>query len=131
MYSAGAVNRGAQLENAVYLELRRRYGRLSESVVTWFKTPSGSEVDFAIDDPVRGGPPRLIQVCTGFDAPSTRQREVDALAEAMRTVGATTGTIVTLTDEGRIEVDAGTIRVVPAREWFFRADVMELDGVRT
>jgi uncharacterized protein len=131
MYSAGAVNRGAQLENAVYLELRRRYGRLSESAVTWFKTPSGSEVDFAIDDPVRGGPPRLVQVCTGFDAPSTRQREVDALAEAMRTVGATTGTIVTLTDEGSIEVDAGTIRVVPAREWFFRADVMELDGRRS
>ncbi|MEZ6036354.1 MAG: ATP-binding protein [Planctomycetota bacterium] len=125
MYSAGAVNRGAQLENAVYLELRRRFGRLAESVITWVKTPSGAEVDFAVDDPVRGGPPRLIQVCSAFDAPSTRQREVDALAEAMHSVGASTGTIVTLMDEGTIEVDAGTIRVVPAREWFFRAEAWD------
>ncbi|HEX5054736.1 MAG TPA: ATP-binding protein [Planctomycetota bacterium] len=123
MYGAGATNRGAQLENAVYLELRRRYGRLSESVITWVKTPSGAEVDFAIDDPVRVGAPRLVQVCSTFDAPATRRREVSALSEAMQELGSSSGTIVTLTDEGSLEVDAGTIRIVPAREWFFRSDV--------
>ncbi len=33
-----------------YLELRHRYGRLAEGVITWVKTSSGKEVDFAIDD---------------------------------------------------------------------------------
>ncbi len=95
MYGGGATNRGAQLENAVYLELRRRYGRLSGSAITWVKTPSGAEVDFAVDDPVRRGPPRLVLVCSEFDAGKTRQREVDALSEAMQTVGSSSGTIVT------------------------------------
>ncbi len=122
MYGAGATNRGAQLENAVYLELRRRYGRLSESVVTWVKTPSGAEVDFAIDDPVQGGAPRLVQVCSSFSTAATREREVSALSEAMQSLGSSSGTIVTLADEGNVVVDAGTIRIVPAREWFFRRE---------
>jgi len=120
MYRAGATNQGAQLENAVYLELRRRYGRLSETAITWVKTASGKEVDFAIDDPVQGGPPTLVQVCTQMDDPSTRRREVEALVEAMTELGTTSAVIVTMIDEELLETDAGTVRVVPAREWFFR-----------
>lgn len=120
MYRAGAVNLGAQLENAVYLELRRRHGRLADSVVTWFKTNTGNEVDFAVDDPVRGGPPELIQACMHLDTDSTLQREVAGLGEAMAETGAHSGTIVTLSTAREIEVAAGKIQVVPAREWFFR-----------
>ena len=87
MYRAGASNRGTQLENAVYLELRRRYGRLSDSAVAWVKTSSGKEVDFAVDDPVQGGPPKLVQVCEQLDEPATRQREIGALTEAMAELG--------------------------------------------
>jgi predicted AAA+ superfamily ATPase len=120
MYRAGAGNRGAQLENAVYLDLRRRYGRLADSAVTWAKTASGKEVDFAVDDPVREGSPRLVQVCEQLRDPVTRKREIGALVEAMREFGCSSGTVVTLTDEERIDTDAGPIHVVPAREWFFR-----------
>lgn len=120
MYHAGAKNQGAQLENAVYLELRRRYGRLAETAVTWVKTPSGKEIDFAIDDPVRGGPPELVQVCAHLDAPATRQREIEALVEAMAELGFRSATIVTMTDDEQVETSAGPIRVMPAREWFFR-----------
>jgi len=104
MYHAGAKNQGAQLENAV----------------TWVKTPSGKEVDFAIDDPVRGGPPELVQVCAHLDAPATRQRELEALVEAMTELGFRSATIVTMTDDEQVETSAGPIRVMPAREWFFR-----------
>ena len=120
MYRAGAGNRGAQLENAVYLELRRRYGRLADSAVAWVKTPSGKEVDFAIDDPVRGGPPDLVQVCEHLDDSRTRAREIGALVEAMRDLGCSSATGVTLTGDEVVETDAGPIRVMPAREWFFR-----------
>lgn len=120
MYRAGASNRGAQLENAVYLDLRRRYGRLADSAVTWVKCSSGKEIDFAVDDPVLGGPPELIQVCEHVGDPVTRAREIGALVEAMRELGTKKATIVTLADEERLDTDAGLIRIVPAREWFFR-----------
>lgn len=119
MYRAGATNQGAQLENAVYLELRHRYGRLADSMVTWVKTSSGKEVDFGIDDPVEGGPPALLQVCTQMGEPATRRREIGALVEAMTELGSTSATIVTLTDDELVKTDAGAIRVMPAREWFF------------
>jgi len=122
MYRAGARNRGAQLENAVYLELRHRLGRLADGAVTWVKTSSGKEVDFAVDDPVQGGPPALVQVCERFDEPATRQREINALTEAMSECGAGSATIVTLAQDESIETDSGLIQIVPAREWFFRAD---------
>ncbi len=120
MYRAGAHNRGAQLENAVYLELRHRLGRLTDGAVAWVKTASGKEVDFAVDDPVRGGPPALVQVCEQLDDPATRQREIGALAEAMAELGSDNATVVTLTNDEQIDTDAGPIRVMPAREWFFR-----------
>lgn len=129
MYRAGASNRGAQLENAVYLDLRRRYGRLADAVVTWARTSSGKEVDFAVDDPVSEGPPHLVQVCAELDAPGTRSREVGALMEAMQELGYSSSTIVTLADEERIETDAGSIRVVPAREWFFRRGPAPIETV--
>lgn len=130
MYRGGASNRGAQLENAVYLELRRRHGRLADGAVTWFKTSSGKEIDFAIDDPVRGGPPALVQVCEQLEDPATRRREIGALVEAMAELGADTATLVTLTGEERVETEAGLIRVVPAREWFFRAGATSLTRSR-
>lgn len=120
MYRAGARNRGAQLENAVYLELRHRLGRLAEGAITWVKTSSGKEVDFAVDDPVEGGPPALVQVCEQIDDPATRKREIGAIQEAMGETGSDSATVVTLSREERFETDAGTIRIVPAREWFFR-----------
>lgn len=120
MYRAGATNRGAQLENAVYLDLRRRYGRLADSMVTWVKTSSGKEIDFAIDDPVTGGPPQLVQVCEQLDEPTTRKRELAALVEAMSELGCRSATLVTLICDERVETSAGVIQIMPAREWFFR-----------
>ncbi len=122
MHRAGARDRGALLENAVYLELRRRYGRLADTTLTWVKTRSGREVDFAVDDPIVGGPPQLIQVCWSMSDPATRGRELDALVEAMGETGCTLGTVVTLADEDTLDTPAGRVRVIPARECFFGPD---------
>jgi len=122
MYRAGAQNRGAQLENAVYLDLRRRLGRLADGAISWLRTSGGLEVDFAVDDPVRGGPPELIQVCDQLDDAATRRREIAALVAAMRETGSPRGTVVSLTSHEVVRVPEGEIRVVPAREWFFGPD---------
>ncbi|MFH1468580.1 MAG: ATP-binding protein [Pseudomonadota bacterium] len=120
LYRAGARNQGAQLENAVYLELRHRLGRLAEGAVSWVKTSAGHEVDFAVDDPVHGGSPTLIQVCVSLADPATRAREIQALTEAMGETGATRATVVTLHEQGRIASPTGPIDIIPAREFFFR-----------
>jgi len=89
-------------------------------VITWVKTSSGREIDFAIDDPVRGGPPRLVQVCERLDERATRQREIGALTQAMAELGCISATIVTLTEDEWVETGVGSIRIMPAREWFFK-----------
>lgn len=119
MYQAGASNRGAQLENAVYLQIRRVLGRLTDKAVGWYRTPSGKEVDFAIDDPVRGGPPTLVQVCESLASPETRNRELRTMSEAMAALETPNAVIVTMMDEETIETDAGPVTVLPARDWFF------------
>ena len=74
------------------------------------RTPSGFEVDFVT-------PFGLFQACATIDEPATRVREVRALREAMATLGHKEATIVTLSTEEEIQVDEGTIRVVPLWRW--------------
>jgi len=68
--------------------------------------------NFAI--PVHNRAKTLVQVCESMASPKTRKREVAALAEGMKDLKMTTGTIVTRNDEEQIDCDAGVIRVVPA-----------------
>jgi predicted AAA+ superfamily ATPase len=66
----------------------------------------------------------LVQVCEFLAEPQTRKREVAALGEAMAELGIKSGTIVIKGEDGRIEVDGGTIKVVPM--WRFLLDLPEL-----
>jgi predicted AAA+ superfamily ATPase len=117
MRAGGAEDRGALLENLVYLELRRRLGRLAEGAVTYYRTAGGREVDFAVDPVMPSEKLQLFQACASLWARETREREVRALAEAMSETGSRRGTIVTIADRETIGTDAGSIRVVPAWEW--------------
>ena len=117
MRAGGARDLGALLENFVYLELRRRLGRLADGAVSYHRTGSGREVDFAVDPVLPGGGLELIQVCLSLQKAETREREVRALTEAMAETGVSRATIVTLADRESLQTDAGTIRVVPAWEW--------------
>ncbi|MCY4661619.1 MAG: hypothetical protein OXF93_17710 [Acidobacteria bacterium] len=67
----------------------------------------------------------LVQVCETLADPRTRRREVTALHRAMAELGAHTGTIVTRDEEETMQVDAGSIDVVPA--WRSLLDVGEKD----
>jgi predicted AAA+ superfamily ATPase len=113
-----ATDLGARLENAVFLELRRRHGRLLQGQVSYYRTLSGREVDFVIGDVFEQRAGRLVQACASLAAPETRKREVHALTEAMAEAGLRQGEIVTLSEDETIETEAGTIHVVPAWRWF-------------
>lgn len=101
-------DRGARLENLVYLHLRRTGSRAE-----YYLTASGAEVDFVVQPEGRGGR-RLIQVCWDLGDAKTRARELAALREAMRELRIRSGTIVTWLDEETVDK---SIQVVPAWRW--------------
>jgi hypothetical protein len=117
MSHATATDVGARLENAVFLELRRRHGRLLQGQISYYLTDSGREVDFVVGDVFHQRAGRLVQACADLSQPQTRDREVRALVEAMTETGLDRGEIVTLREEGTVKTDAGTIRIVPAWRW--------------
>lgn len=102
---------GRHLENAVFLELKRRGKELF-----FYKTKSGNEVDFicregrTVTD--------LIQVATELQAEKTKKRELKGLFKAMEETGVTKGTIVTYEDEETIEENSKTVTVIPAYKFF-------------
>ncbi len=101
---------GRLLENHVFMELRRR-----ETNIEYYRTAQGHEVDFLVTSIT--GARALYQVSFDLHDPTIRQREVQALYEAMTELDISQGTIVTLEDQETIEGDAGVIRVLPA--WMF------------
>jgi hypothetical protein len=117
-----ATDVGARLENAVFLELRRRHGRLLQGQVSYYTTASGREVDFVVGDVFEQRAGRLVQSCVSLAEPATRQREVTALTEAMVETGLPRAEIVTLNEEETIQTDTGSISVVPAWRWLLQDD---------
>ncbi len=104
---------GPLLENAVYIELRRRHGRLHTDAVSYFASPAGG-VDFVVDS---SGAPQIVQVSASLGATVTREREVRGAVAAMGELGVREATIVTLYERDTIETEAGTIHVSPAWRW--------------
>ena len=113
------VNSGHLLENLVFTALRR----LSPDIY-YYRTTTGREVDFILSG--RSQPRRLVQVCESLVDPQTQRRETMALNEAMSEQGLSTATVVTRHEESLIEVDAGSIRVIPA--WRFLLEWARLAG---
>lgn len=110
------VNSGHLLENLVFIALRR-----GTPDIHYYKTKSGREVDFIIGR--AGFPRRLVQVCESMTSPRTRDREVSALSEAMSELGLGHATIVTRSEEERIQLPEGSIDVLPA--WRFLLSLSE------
>jgi len=101
-------DRGALLENLVFMHLRRR-GLAPE----YYVTKNGAEVDFVLAGEHRSER-RLIQVCWDIHDSVTQKREVRALLSAMQELGLRRGTIVTWLDE---DVSDQRLNIVPAWKW--------------
>jgi hypothetical protein len=110
------VNSGHLLENLVFTALRRLHQE-----IYYYRTKTGREIDFIV--PTRGRPPVLVQVCESLAAPQARSREIVTLIEAMGELRIKTGTIVTRNEHERIDMEKGTIHVIPA--WRFLLDQPE------
>ena len=102
---------GQMLENMVFLALRR-----CTPEVYYYNTNAGHEVDFLAVHPYTHEK-LLVQVCARMDAPETRQRELRALAEAMKETGLNRAIIITETETGTIDTPHGQIQIISAPEF--------------
>ncbi len=97
---------GRLLENHVFLNLRKQHkGHI-------FYYQGTGECVFVVTDS-HNKPSSLYQVCLELTDENI-QREIGGLRDAMSELHLTSGTIVTLSDEERLEVPEGTIEIVKA-----------------
>jgi len=104
-------DRGALLEDLVYLHLRRH-----GDTIEYFRDEKGFEVDFVVRDALSGEVTELVQVCWSLEAEATRKREFRGLNSAMKQLRCRNATIVTWQDESSLSTEKD-VRILPA--WRF------------
>ncbi len=105
---------GKMAENAVYLELRRRF-KESGTEINYWKSRQQEEVDFI----VREGPKvsELIQVCWDMGKEETKEREIKALLKAMDEFGLKKGLVITKDLEMEEKIGDRKIACIPLWKW--------------
>jgi predicted AAA+ superfamily ATPase len=105
-----SADSGRLLENAVYLELRRRGYEV-------FYFEGKRECDFI----AKTGEEILLPVQVSFDLnEGNREREIGGLAEACRELGLSQGTIITYDEEDELTADGVDVKIVPVWKWIFK-----------
>jgi predicted AAA+ superfamily ATPase len=100
---------GRLAENIVYIELRRR-----GKEVYYFKEQK--EVDFVITE--LGKPVELIQVAnSNLDHEKTKQREISALLEGLKSLGLKSGKILTSSYEHEEHIEGFHVKYIPLYLW--------------
>ena len=101
------ANKGHQLENIVFLHLRRY-----SDEIYYYRTAGRHEVDFVwIDDEDQK---HLVQVSLSMEDPKTRNREISSLLKAMEELNLAHGKIITLDEEEIIKEESRTVEIIPA-----------------
>ena len=102
-----SANTGRLIENLVFLALRRKV-----SEIYYFTTPAVFEVDFYLPEQRL-----LIQVAQNMNQSSTREREVRALVDGMRSIPQAKGLILTDSNLQPVTVDEFTVEFLSVAEW--------------
>jgi len=105
-------DKGRLLENLVYIELRRRGGEI-------YFHKEKKECDFLVRK--QGRIIEAYQVCLEMVDPSTKEREIQGLLEAMEMHGLETGVILTENQEDELKAQVSgrsvSITMLPAWKW--------------
>lgn len=105
-------NTGKLLENLVFLTLRRQTRE-----VYYYTTPAGYEVDFYLPEKRQ-----LIQVAQHLENPSTREREVRALDDAVKGLNVNSALILSETNEPSFDINGIPVEVKSCSEWMLRTE---------
>jgi uncharacterized protein len=107
-------DKGRLLENAVYIELKRRGKEL-------FYHTNTKECDFVIVDKERVI--EVIQVSLSMHVPDVRKRELEGLLQAKKRTGAENAFILTLEEEDEAEIKGEKVKILPAIKWFLDSGI--------
>lgn len=121
--TAHALDEGQRLEDAVYLELRRRSLGMRRNAISSFKTKEhGYEVDFVVGDALTGNVFELYQVCADVSDEKTHERELRSLWEALEQSNQDAATLIVGTGTDAVFNQGGKRVVqVPAWKWLLQA----------
>ncbi len=109
----GRLDRGRLLENAVFLELKRR--REPQTSIYYWKNRQNLEVDFVL---VRGSRvENIVQVAYEFDSEKTRSREIKGLIACAKEFSLRRGMIITSNTENEMRYEGIRIRSIPFWKW--------------
>ncbi len=109
-------NLGWKLENAVCIELLRRYKRIGGEV--FYYQDKSFECDFVV---TRGSHiEQLIQVSYDITSPKTRKRELAGLVKAAKKINCHNLLLLTFATKEQVDMNSETINVVPATEWMLQ-----------
>ncbi len=100
---------GRMLENAVFLHLRRKFGRDS-----MFYFRGTGECDFLVRE--KNKITHAVQACLSLHE-EDKEREINGLVEALEKFNLDEGVIVTLKQEDKFKVGGKTVLLVPAWKW--------------
>lgn len=103
------IDYGKIMENAVFLELKRR-----EKEVFYYSAPS-FEVDFLVKEGKKIA--QLIQVCRSLNNAETKKREIKALLRAARSLRCRRLLIITGDQEGEEKAGGEKIQILPLWKW--------------
>ncbi len=105
-------NTGKLLENLVFLALRRQ-----TKEIYYYATPSGYEVDFYLPEKRQ-----LIQVARNLENPTTREREIRALSDALRGVKAESALILSDANGNEFEIEETRVEIRSVSEWLLNCE---------
>ncbi len=111
-------NTGKLLENLVFLTLRRQTRE-----VYYYTTPAGYEVDFYLPEKRQ-----LIQVAQHLENPSTREREVRALEDAIKGLNVNNALILSDVNEPIFDINGLPVEVKSITEWMVKVNAMSLNS---
>jgi predicted AAA+ superfamily ATPase len=101
-------NYGRQIENVVFLHLRRKIANI-------FYHKNKTECDFVVVE--NKNIISAIQVTQSLDDPSVREREINGLMDAMVTYKLKEGLIITEDEEDSVKTGGQTIKILPVWKW--------------
>jgi predicted AAA+ superfamily ATPase len=114
---SGRTDMGRLLENAVYLELRRRLPPQQD--IHYWKNPDGVEADFVVREGLRVK--KIMQAAYSIDDEKTHKREIAGLAACAKEFGLKNGTIITWGVEQIEDVSGIKVRFVPLWKWLLES----------
>ena len=106
---------GRLMENAVFLELKRKESKGEISSIFYWRDYQQREVDFVIKEGLNVK--QLIQVCYSLEDFDTRKREIKALLKASRDLKCKDLLVLTWDEEYTIEEKGKKIKVLPLWKW--------------